>query len=284
MNSEKKWLGADLNWKNITLVAFDTETSGKYPLESEICEIAALKWRDGKIVDKYQQLIKPSQLMSEEVIKIHNITNEMVADKPSLFEVLPRFYEFIRDSFLVAHHAPFDLGFLAPELESMGYELPEMPVFCSSLLSRSLITESRNHKLQTLIALLGLHKGAAHRALDDTQACLELTLKCFERAGSDMSVFDLMKKQKRTIFWSDYSLKCINSDPKLQSLIPAIRNHQSVELVYAGGSRPGQARLIKPISIVRNPDGDFLVAYENDPQSKRYLLDKILDVKLQTKN
>lgn len=268
----------DLNWKNITLVAFDTETSGKYPLESEICEIAAIKWQGGKIVDEYQQLIKPSRPMSAEVISIHNITNEMVADKPSLPIVLPDFHKFIEGSFLVAHHAPFDLGFLAPEFEALGLSLPYNPVFCSSLLSRAIFPESRNHKLQTLITYLGLYKGEAHRALDDTRACLELTIKCFERAGEHMNLGELFKKQKKSILWTDYSIAELINDPKLSELIPAIRSNKEIELVYMGGSRPGQPRVVRPISVVRNPDGDYLVAFEGEHIPKKYLLDKVKTV------
>jgi DNA polymerase III subunit epsilon len=50
-------------WRDLTFVGFDTETSGKYPIESEICEIAAVKWRGGQIVERFESLIKPSKPM-----------------------------------------------------------------------------------------------------------------------------------------------------------------------------------------------------------------------------
>ena len=82
------------SWKQTTIIAMDTETTGKYPLESELCEIAAVKWRGGRIVDEYKTLIKPTYLMSDQVIAIHNITNEMVAKAPSIGEVIGGFLQF----------------------------------------------------------------------------------------------------------------------------------------------------------------------------------------------
>ena len=100
------------NVSNFPIVAFDTETSGAYPLESEIIELGAVKWVNGKIIDRFQVLLKPRKLLEESNIRIHGITNEMVADAPSMSAHIKPFCEFINDTVLLAHHAPFDLGFL----------------------------------------------------------------------------------------------------------------------------------------------------------------------------
>ena len=77
-----------INVSNIPFVVLDLETSGKYPIESQICEIAAVKWLGGKEVDSYQTLVKPDHQMSDFVISIHNITNEMVKDAPHVSAVI----------------------------------------------------------------------------------------------------------------------------------------------------------------------------------------------------
>src|SRR5690554_250746 len=104
-------MNLDVKWSEVDWVAFDTETSGKYPLESEICEIAAVRWSKGSIVGHFRSFVKVSKPMSDEVIAIHNITNEMLVDAPPMSDVLPKFNEFIAGAFLIAHHAPFDMGF-----------------------------------------------------------------------------------------------------------------------------------------------------------------------------
>src|ERR1044072_3512340 len=99
-------------WCESTLIAIDLETTGKYPLDAEICEMAAVKWRNGQIIDSFQSLIRPTSAMPQEVLAIHNITNEMVETAPTLSEKISEFHRFISEGWILAHHAPFDMGFL----------------------------------------------------------------------------------------------------------------------------------------------------------------------------
>jgi DNA polymerase-3 subunit epsilon len=263
------------NWRDLDLVGFDTETSGKYPLTAEICEIAAVKWRGGKIVDRFEALIKPSQPMGAEVIAIHGISNEMVENAPPMSEKIHHFYEFIKNSVLIAHHAPFDLGFIAIELERASLHLPGDPVLCSSLLSRKLFPESGNHRLQTLIPFFGIKQGTAHRALDDAEACLEVGLRCLEKtAVADLSAAFLA--QGGPLTWHRFSMRELETQVAGRVLADACREQHIVEIVYSGGSTPGLKRRVHPLGLVRSLDGDFVVAYdEKDQKSKRYFLDKI---------
>lgn len=265
----------DTPWHELSFVAFDTETTGAYPLESELCEIAAVKWEAGGIVGKYQTLIKPTHKMSDFIIGIHGITNEMVADAPSIKEKISEFNDFIRGSIPVAHHAPFDMGFLALEIERAHLSMPEEPVVCSSLLSRKLITGSENHKLQTLIKHLGLEQGAAHRALDDAAACLGVFLACLKTQPEDCTLREILDIQEKSLYWKNYSINSLLKNENFRAIINAIEKKSSIIIVYQGGSLKGEREII-PKGIVRSPDGDFLAATEiNDTQIKRFYLGKI---------
>lgn len=260
----------------ITLIGFDTETTGKYPLQAEVCELAAVKMVNGKKQDEFQTLIRPRKPIPQNVIKIHGITNEMVKDAPVMEDVIEDFHKFLQGGILVAHHAPFDLGFIAPSLDQAGLDLPDLPVLCSSLLSRKAIPDSPNHRLQTLIPHLNLHRGPAHRALDDAIACAELTWKCFERA--EMKVLEeATTLQGGPLFWSQYSLSPLKEQKHLSALFEALTEHQKVKITYGGGSKAGKPREVKPVGVVRNPNGDFLVAYDGGAYPKRYYLEKISD-------
>lgn len=260
--------------KDLQLVAFDTETSGAYPIGDEICEIAGIKWQNGQIIEEFQTLVRPTRPMSDFIIGIHGITNEMVTDAPSIEEVIPRFHKFLSGSVAVAHHAAFDLGFVSFEFEKLGLGLPKDPALCSSLLSRKLFPESRNHKLQTLVEFFGLNKGTAHRALDDTKACLEVILKCFEKFGMDKTYEDLLKHQQSRMDWDRFSIQALEEHQRYQAAVLAIKTHKKLELSYRTAS---DSRQVKPIGIVRNPDGDYLVAFEGyQKQHKRFYLDKIV--------
>jgi DNA polymerase III subunit epsilon len=266
-------------WRDLTYVGFDTETSGKYPLTAEICEIAAVKWKNGQVIDEFHTLIKPTQPMGAEVIAIHGITNDMVENAPRIEDKIAEFHKFIQGAIPVAHHAPFDLGFIAIEFEKAGLSLPEMPVLCSSLLSRKLFPESTNHRLQTLIQFFKLPQGAAHRALDDAKACLEVGLRCLEKSA-DAPLGETMLHQGGPLTWLRFSMRALNDEnSEAKKLIEAVKAQKIVTMTYSAGSTPGESRRVHPVGVVRSLDGDFLVAYdEKDQRSKRYFIEKISNV------
>ncbi|MBC7742686.1 MAG: exonuclease [Bdellovibrionaceae bacterium] len=258
------------------IVAFDTETSGAYPLESEIVELGAVKWYQGEVVGRFQTLLKPSRPMLPDNIRIHGITNEMVADAPAMKSEIKKFCEFIDGSILLAHHAPFDLGFLTIEIEKAGLPFPNTLQMCTSLIARALLTTT-NHKLQTLVKELNLTGGSAHRAYDDAYACLQVFFKSCEKLGEDISLNRVLEVQKKEINWDKYRIWS-SQDQKILSLARAIVENKSINIVYEGGQTKGKPRPIKPMGIVRNPDGDYIHAECGlDFQRKRFYLDKILD-------
>lgn len=272
-------------WSDSTFIAIDLETTGKYPLDAEICEMAAVKWLDGKVVDTFQALIKPTLRMSDEVIAIHNISNEMVADAPALKEKLGEFHRFISDGYVLAHHAPFDMGFLAWEFEKARLPLPSYPVFCTSLLSRNINANVSNHRLATLAQHFGINAGAAHRALDDAKTCLEVALRYFEKLGPEAKISDLQGIQTTALPWTRFSIESLTEREHYRTLVRALRDRREVFITYQAGSRPGQSRKVFPLGLVRNPEADFLVATEgnndgDDVKPKRYFLEKISDAKM----
>ncbi len=259
-------------------MSFDTETSGAWPIGDEICEVAAVKWKNGQIIDQFQSLVKVTKPMSDFIITIHGISNEMVADAPTMAQVIPKFREFIEGSVMVAHHAPFDLGFLAYEFEKHSLSFPQPPVLCTSLLSIVLYPEYENHKLQTLVQELKLEKGTAHRALDDSKACGAAFFKCLEKIGAGKALKDAYQAQASVLRWPRYSIKEIEQYEVFAPIIEAIKKGIDVEIVYGAGTHADQTRVIKPLGIVRTLDGDFLAA-PGEPGSpykhKRYYLKRI---------
>lgn len=276
-------------WTDATFIAIDLETTGKYPLDAEICEMAAVKWRAGEVVEEFQTLIRPCILMSAEVIKIHNITNEMVESAPGVGEKIAEFHKFIGDGFVLAHHAPFDLGFLAIEFEKTRLPLPPLPAFCTSLLSRNINADVRNHRLATLAAHFGIPAGSAHRALDDARTCLGVALKYFEKLGPEAKISDIQTVQSVPLPWERFSIDALTEREHFRALVRAVRDKREVHMTYESGSRPGESRKVFPMGLVRNPDGDFLVATEgnnegDDVKPKRYFLQHISSVKFALEN
>src|SRR5699024_4634340 len=111
----------------------------------------------------------------------------MVAEAPSVEQVLPSFLEFCASSVLVAHNAKFDTAFLKAACEHHNHAWPKPSVVCTLRLARRVIPrgETPNHKLGTLSTLLGIEQTPTHRALDDARATVELLHSLLERIGPD---------------------------------------------------------------------------------------------------
>jgi len=278
MTNTNAYMETHRPWTEYTYIAFDTETSGAYPIGSDVIEFGAVKWRGGQEIGSYQTLLKPRELLTEFNMSIHGISNEMVANAPKMSEKIREIFDFMADGIPMAHHAPFDLGFMTVEFETHMLPLLTTPVVCTSLLSRKWIHGCDNHKLQTLVKFLNIDGGAAHRALDDARACLHVGLECFKRMGENATLADALKSQGKNLQWNDYSLLRWNN-PVVKVLIEATYQKKNVEIVYEkSAAAKAEPRQVTPMGIVRNPDGDYLQAFcLRDKISKRYLLAKIKD-------
>lgn len=159
-----------------TYVVFDLETTGLDPKNEEIIEIGAIKIKDGEILDEFSTLIKPNRQISGKITEITGITNNDVKGAPSIDSVLPRFLEFCGDSVLVAHNANFDYGFLTNCCLRLKQDYKACVIDTVSL-SRALIRDVKNHKLNTLAKYFGIELINHHRAVDDCRATASLFQK-----------------------------------------------------------------------------------------------------------
>lgn len=164
---------------NTEYVVFDIETTGFSPINNKVTEIGAVKIKDGKIIDEYNQLINPQTSIPEKIVKLTGITDEMVKDKPTIDEILPDFLKFIKGSVLVAHNASFDVGFIRHNLSNNGLNL-ENPVLDTLELVRVLFPNLKSHKLNIVAKHLNVSLENHHRAVDDATATANIFLKCLD--------------------------------------------------------------------------------------------------------
>ena len=97
-------------------VAFDIETTGLTPVVDRIVEIGAVKFRNRKIIDTFQELIDPEMPISPGAFAVNGITDDMVRGKPVIEHVLPGFVDFLGQAIPMAHNSPFDIGFLSYDI------------------------------------------------------------------------------------------------------------------------------------------------------------------------
>ncbi len=171
--------------RDVTFVVVDLETTGGRTQDSGITEIGAVKVRGGEVLGELQSLVNPGHPVPAFVARLTGITTAMVATAPDLSLVLPSFLEFARGSVLVAHNAPFDVGFLRAACERLGYEWPGFPVVDTVPLARRVVLrdEAPNHKLSTLAALFRARTAPEHRALSDARATVDVLHGLLDRLG-----------------------------------------------------------------------------------------------------
>lgn len=162
---------------NNEFVVIDIETSHFHPNKGAmIIELAAVKIKDGKIIDKRTQLIDPERKITEKITEVTGITNDMLVGKPKFRQVLPSFYDFLGNATVVAHNASFDWNrFLLHFLRKVGI-YPKNDVVDTLALSKKYIDSKDGYSLGTLCEKININLTGAHRALNDAMATAELFL------------------------------------------------------------------------------------------------------------
>ena len=177
-NSEHRLLSDE------TYVVFDVETTGLSAVYDTIIELAAVKIRDGEIVDRFESFANPHHPLSATTIDLTGITDDMVRDAPNVDVVLRKFKEWIGDDILVAHNASFDMGFLNVGYKKLlGEEKAKNPVIDTLELGRFLYPEMKNHRLNTLCKKFDIELTQHHRAIYDAEATGFLLIKMLKDAA-----------------------------------------------------------------------------------------------------
>lgn len=150
------------------LVIFDTETTGLDTDLDRIIEFGALKVVDGKVIDEFWSFVHTDIELTQNIVNLTGITQEMLAGQPEIDEVLPRFLQFINGAIIVAHNAEFDMGMLKSAAGRLGYEL-NCPAFCTVKLCRRALPGLPKYNLDTLAEHFKLKFEARHRAVGDVK-------------------------------------------------------------------------------------------------------------------
>jgi len=169
-----------------TFTVVDLETTGASAGSDAITEIGAVRVRGGQVLGEFQTLVDPGVGIAAFITVLTGITDAMVAGAPRIETVLPAFLEFARGSVLVAHNAPFDVGFLRAAAAATGCPWPAFPVVDTALLARRVLTrdEVPNCKLGTLAVFFHAETSPTHRALDDARATVDVLHGLFGRLGA----------------------------------------------------------------------------------------------------
>lgn len=159
------------------LIVFDFETTGLSPdMGDRSIEIGAVLIENGKITERFQQLMNPGVRIPLFIENLTGITNGMVKDARDNTAVMGDFYDFIAGHNLVAHNASFDERFLRAEFKRIKKSYSG-GIACSLLAARRIFQNAPNHQLATLAHYKNLPSdGVYHRALADAEVTAHLWL------------------------------------------------------------------------------------------------------------
>ncbi len=172
--------------RDITFCVVDLETTGgSAAAGSMITEIGAVKVRGGEVLGEFQTLVNPHAAIPPFIAVLTGITNSMVASAPPIDSALPTFLEFAQGCVLVAHNAPFDVGFLQHFARAQGRPWPGFEVLDTARLARRVVTrdDAPNCKLSSLAIAFGASTTPNHRALSDARATVDVLHGLMERLG-----------------------------------------------------------------------------------------------------
>ncbi|MEO9140522.1 MAG: DEDD exonuclease domain-containing protein [Jatrophihabitans sp.] len=169
-----------------TFVVVDLETTGGSSHTDAITEIGAVKVCGGQILGEFQTLVDPQRAITPFVSVLTGITDSMVATAPTNAITVPAFLDFARGCVLVAHNAPFDIGFLKAACVELARPWPGFAVVDTAVLARRVLTrdEVPNCKLSTLAPFFRAETTPTHRALEDARATVDVLHGLIARLGN----------------------------------------------------------------------------------------------------
>ena len=170
-----------------TFICFDLETTGLSAARDKITEIGAVKVVNGEITDTFSTFVNPEMPIPAKITELTGITDSMVKDAPSQSEAVSDFLEFAGDNVLVAHNAPFDTSFIRKACENMDREYNYTSIDTVAI-SRAILTDIKNCKLDTVAKYLRLGEFNHHRATDDAEILARIFISLCTRLTDDYGI------------------------------------------------------------------------------------------------
>ncbi len=164
-------------------IILDTETTGLEPKQGHrIIEIGCVELINRRKTDQhYHQYIYPEREIDDGAFNVHGISTEFLSDKPKFADIAQEFIDFIRDSEIIIHNAPFDVGFIDAELKKLGRKWGKTEHYCTVVDTLTMAREKHPGQKNSLDALCKRYeidnsKRDLHGALLDAQILLDVYL------------------------------------------------------------------------------------------------------------
>ncbi len=154
-------------------IAFDVETTGLNPAENEIIEIGALKVREGKVAERFMELVRPLSPVSPSITALTGITNQMVSSARSRHDVISDFLAFCGEDILIGHNVSFDYSFVKTSAAAEGLPFEKSGIDTLKI-AQKVHKDLESRSLESLCRYYHIENRSAHRAYHDALATAKL--------------------------------------------------------------------------------------------------------------
>lgn len=268
--------------KHQPFVAFDTETTGLWAISNRLVEIAAVRFtfEDGQI-DIFQSLINPQRNIPPEVIRIHGITDDMVADADPVGPVLRRFGDWLNaEDILMAHNAMFDIAFVACELERESMTLADNLILDTVDICHRCLPGLPSYSLLALCRVLGIAQMQEHRAMGDARLVQSLFALAAEKFPEIQSVEELSTKFAVHTMDEGRNGK-IRLPERLEDINHAIEEKLRIEMVYTSAGQAPRTRTVRPVALHQTNAVVYMNAFcELAGEERTFRIDRIQDIRV----
>ena len=273
----KDLFDADRPLNQIPFALFDVETTGLSPAYGHrVCEIACLRLEAGMETGRMEALVDPGRPISPGAYGVNRIEPEMLAGAPAFETVANTVLDLMKNAVLVAHNAPFDLGFLAMELEIARLPPPEGPVVDTLTLSRRAFSFASN-SLSSVAGALEIPIEPTHRAMVDvetTRHVLEEILRRLDQRWNVTTLGRLLEFQGGTI---PYPLPL--ALPLPPTIAEALESKGRVLMRYVDARGRETERIVRPIRVSERHGVLYLMAHcHQRGELRTFRLDRVLEM------
>lgn len=218
-----------------TFICMDCETTGLDPKVDKVIEIAAVKFNLSGNLDNYETLIDPGIEIPESSIVFHKITQDMVAGKPRILEILPELLNFLGNQIIIGHGIEFDIALIVNAADQ--YEIPhrlQHVRFLDTLRMARLYGESPTNSLEQLRQHFNIPNEGAHRAMNDVIVNIEVFKYLAKRFKTTEQLFEALSRpiQMKTMPLGPHKGRAMKEVP-IEYLRWAVTKDFDQDLIYS---------------------------------------------------
>lgn len=278
-----------------SFVVVDTETTGLDCELDDIIEVSAIRYKNGIRSEAYSSLVKPpitciydeysestkEVYVSDFISELTGITNEMLADAPSIDAILPEFMNFIGSSVVIGHNIAFDVKFIDAACSNLGRGDFSNDYINTIRIARKVFPGNAHYRLCDMADFCKVSQDSAHRAQDDCDTTAACYLHMRDKILSEMTEQDFIKSfdkhensYEKFIQGLDLTADAANEDSPIfgktivfTGTLERMQRKDALSLVAKHGGIPSD-KLNKETNYLVVGNGEFVASVKNGKTSK----------------